>query len=114
MFESSEEIAQNKLILLYLLKSINISVTNSEMCQFALEKRIMDYFSVQSCIEELCETGLFHSYKENGFTWYEITDEGTDMLELFAQKKGSPNPPPNRVQISNLFYLFRSRRISAA
>jgi len=86
MFETSEEIAQNKLILLYLLKNINIAMTNSEICQFALEKRVMDYFSVQSCMEDLFKTQLLEKYKENELTWYRITDEGRNTLELFEEK----------------------------
>ena len=86
MFETSEEIAQNKLILLYLLDNINISMTNAEMCQFALEKQMMDYFSVQNCLEELVSSDLLDKYKENNLTWYKITDVGREMLKLFMDK----------------------------
>ncbi len=86
MFETSEEIAQNKLILLYLLKNINIAMTNSEICQFALEKRIMDYFAVQSCMEELFETSLLEKYRENDLTWYKTTEDGDRILSLFEEK----------------------------
>lgn len=86
MFETSEEIAQNKLILLYLLDKINISMTNAEMCQFALEKQMMDYFAVQNCLEELVFAKLLEKYKENNLTWYKITAEGKEMLNLFIGK----------------------------
>ena len=82
MFETSEEIAQNKLILLYLLKNINIAMTNSEICQFALEKRIMDYFAVQSCMEELFET-------RDGETT-DPDDSGDDDVEI------DPNYPRSK------------------
>ena len=47
MFDNTRALAESKLIILYLIEKIEIPLSNSEICQFALEKNLMDYFSVQ-------------------------------------------------------------------
>ena len=44
---STKKLAEHKLIILHLLQKMGISLSNSEICQFLLEKNYMDYFSVQ-------------------------------------------------------------------
>ena len=42
---STKKLAEHKLIILHLLQKMGISLSNSEICQFLLEKNYMDYFS---------------------------------------------------------------------
>ena len=86
MFESTEELAQNKLIILFLLNKLNIAVSNGEICQFAIEKDFMDYFSVQEYLSDLCDSGLLEKFKEDNTTWYRITGEGTRVLGFFVER----------------------------
>ena len=41
---STKKLAEHKLIILHLLQKMGISLSNSEICQFLLEKNYMDYF----------------------------------------------------------------------
>ena len=50
---SQKKLAENKLIILHLLQKMGIALSNSEICQFLLEKNYMDYFSVQQYLSEL-------------------------------------------------------------
>ena len=50
---STKKLAEHKLIILHLLQKMGISLSNSEICQFLLEKNYMDYFSVQQYLAEL-------------------------------------------------------------
>ena len=49
---STKKLAEHKLIILHLLQKMGISLSNSEICQFLLEKNYMDYFSVQQYLAE--------------------------------------------------------------
>ncbi len=80
------KLAENKLIILYLLKKMNISLSNNEICQFALEANIMDYFSAQQYLGELIDSEFIDAYTENGSTRYIITDEGSSALEFFQNR----------------------------
>ena len=46
--ESIRQLAEHKLIILHLLQKMGIALSNSEICQFLLEKNYMDYFPSSS------------------------------------------------------------------
>lgn len=83
MYDNTRALAENKLIILYLIEKIEIPLSNSEICQFALEKNLMDYFSVQQYLSELVESGLLEMTTENNSTRYTITSDGEDTLNYF-------------------------------
>ena len=83
MYDNTRALAENKLIILYLIEKIEIPLSNSEICQFALEKNLMDYFSVQQYLSELVESGLLEMATENNSTRYTITSDGEDTLNIF-------------------------------
>lgn len=80
------QLAENKLIILYLLKKINIPLSNNEISQFALEGNIMDYFAVQQCLTELTDCDFIEEYTENGSTRYITTPEGNSALNFFQTR----------------------------
>ena len=85
MYDNTRALAENKLIILYLIEKIEIPLSNSEICQFALEKNLMDYFSVQQYLSELVESGLLEMATENNTTRYTITSDGEDTLNYFIK-----------------------------
>ena len=85
MYDNTRALAENKLIILYLIEKIEIPLSNSEICQFALEKNLMDYFSVQQYLSELVESGLLEMATENNSTRYTITSDGEDTLNYFIK-----------------------------
>ena len=84
----SEEnkLAENKLIILYLLRKMDVSLSNTEICQFALERNIMDYFAVQQYLSELTDSEFLEAFTENGTTRYTITKEGSNALTFFQNR----------------------------
>ena len=82
----SSKLAENKLILLFLLQKIDLSLSNNEICQFALERNIMDYFNVQQYLSELAEANFLEEFSDNGTTRYHITPEGSEALEFFQNR----------------------------
>lgn len=77
------QLAENKLILLYLINKMSMPLSNSEICLFALEKDYMDYFSLQQYLGELVDSEFLEVTKENNSLMYTLTDEGLDVLSYF-------------------------------
>ena len=70
--ENTEELAQNKLLLLYIIKSSPISFTNSEIIEFVLEKNYMNFFLVQQYLIELVESKFIEIIADNSKEVYII------------------------------------------
>lgn len=81
--ENSDELAQNKLILLYIFEKIDYPITNSEITQFVLENNHMNYFLVQQYLSELVASSFIAIRTEDGNEYYNITEKGKKVLELF-------------------------------
>ena len=80
---SISRLAESKLILLYLIEKIGFPLSNSEICQFSLEKNYMDYFSVQQYLSELVEAHLLEKNKNKNHTCYTLTKQGKGMINYF-------------------------------
>ncbi len=83
---SSNKIAQDKLKLLYILKYINTPLTNIEITNFILDNDIMDYFTLQEFLGDLCDSGFVLLNSKNGNEYYSISKEGIDVLDMFGDK----------------------------
>ncbi|HHW49747.1 MAG TPA: DUF4364 family protein [Clostridiaceae bacterium] len=80
---SNKELAENKLILLYIIEKINMPVSNLQMVKLILENKFMNYFFLQQHLNELCESGMLVSELIEGKTFYNITPNGRKTLEYF-------------------------------
>lgn len=83
--ENTEELAQNKLLLLYIIKTATYSFTKEELTQFILEKEYMNYFSIQQYLVELSESGFIHIDNINEEK-ISLPEKGILALELFESK----------------------------
>ena len=83
MFDAIRQLAEHKLIILHLLQKMGIALSNSEICQFLLEKNYMDYFSVQQYLAELVDAGWLEKSREQNHTRYTLTDEGEETVNYF-------------------------------
>lgn len=86
MFEkSSQELAVNKLLILYILNKMEIPLTNTQITQIILENEVMNYFALQQFIIELLNKKLIENYddKEQNKVFYQINQNGIKALELF-------------------------------
>ncbi len=83
--ENTEELAQNKLLLLYLISKSDYKLTKKTITEFMLEKDYMNYFLVQQYLSELVESGFIRVTKlEKEF--YSITDKGNIALSYFKDR----------------------------
>ena len=84
---STKKLAENKLIILHLLQKMGISLSNSEICQFLLEKNYMDYFSIQQYLSELETAGWLEKTQEQNHTRYTLTDDGEEVMNYFIKER---------------------------
>ena len=75
-----------KLIILYLLDKVNFPMSNAQLSEFILEKEYTDYFTVQTALSELSETGFLRVKTVRNTSLYRITEEGRKTLSYFIQK----------------------------
>jgi len=80
---SNTELAKNKLILLYLINSIDMPVSNLTITKLILENKFMNYFLLQQFLNELCDSNFLSSELIDGKTFYTITPGGRQALEYF-------------------------------
>ena len=82
---SSEDIAINKLVLLYIIKNSPDEYTNTSLTEFLLEKTYMNYFLIQQYLSELIEKELLELTKDED-KFYVILAKGEETLEYFQNK----------------------------
>lgn len=80
---SNRELAQNKLILLYIIDRINTPISNLQIVKLILENKFMNYFLIQQYLNDLCDSNLLISQIIEGKTYYSITKSGAKTLEYF-------------------------------
>lgn len=86
MYESSSELAENKLLMLYILKSIKDPISNTQFTEIILENNFINYFTLQQYLCEL-ESSDFVVYKKiNDKQLLYLTKKGDTVLSLFKDR----------------------------
>lgn len=86
MFNDILELAENKLLLLYIFCKINMPISNSSITQIVLENNLINYFSLQQFLSELIDSSLINDNKKNNQHMLSITPKGRDALEFFNSR----------------------------
>ena len=64
----NETLAENKVLILYILNKIDKPVSNDELLQLVLSIEDMNYFYFQQFLLDLLENKYIETYKENNFS----------------------------------------------
>ncbi|NLL82564.1 MAG: DUF4364 family protein [Tissierellia bacterium] len=83
---NTEDIAQNKLLILYILSVLQNKITNAELTELILDKGYMNYFALQQYIRELIESELIESVIDEELEKYGICEKGVVTLKLLENK----------------------------
>ncbi|MDF2880962.1 MAG: hypothetical protein K0R54_1519 [Clostridiaceae bacterium] len=86
MFEDTLELAENKLLLLYIFSKMKFSVSNNQITQIILENNFINYFTLQQYMTELVATNFIATLEEDNKHKYIITDKGKKVLSLFEDR----------------------------
>ncbi|SDK17668.1 DUF4364 family protein [Natronincola ferrireducens] len=93
-----QQLAEKKLLLLYILNEIEGALTNSQITQFVLENDMMNYFMLQQFLAELKESGFVHEGEGGHIQLFSITEKGRNTLNYFINRI----PQHQKLEINNL------------
>lgn len=86
MYESSSELAENKLLMLYVLKSIKDPISNTQLTEIILENSFINYFTFQQYLSELDESKFVEYHEANDKKLLILTEKGDNVLSLFKDR----------------------------
>ncbi len=81
---SNKELAENKLILLYIIDKVNIPISNLQITKIILENKFMNYFMLQQLLNELCSSNYLLYKNIDNKAFYTITPSGKQTLSYFT------------------------------
>lgn len=84
--ENTKELAQHKLLILYILDTVDIPMNNAEITQFVLENNYMNYFIAQQYISELVSSKFIEYSTKDGNEFYHLSQAGKDTLTYFNDR----------------------------
>lgn len=84
--ENTEELAQSKLLLLFIINKSNTPLSNEELTEYILEKNYMNYFLIQQYLSELVESNFIKYQKEENKKVYKMLDKGKVTLSYFQDR----------------------------
>jgi predicted transcriptional regulator len=86
MLEYNQELAENKLLLLYIFDKIQLPVSNALITEIVLENNLLNYFYLQQYLSELVSSGFLKLDKEEKKQLYSISAKGKSVLEYFESR----------------------------
>ena len=78
----NETLAENKVLILYILNKIGKSITNDNLYKLTLAIQEMNYFYFQQFLLDLLENKYIVNYEKDEESVYEITPYGREILVL--------------------------------
>ena len=78
----NETLAENKVLILYILNSVKEALTNNNLYKIVLTVIDMNYFYFQQFLLDLIKNDYVMQYQSEDITIYQITDKGKQTLEL--------------------------------
>lgn len=79
----SESSTLYKLIILYMLRKVNFTMTNTQLSDFILEHGYTSYFHLQEALSEMIESNLLETETIRNTTYYHMTEEGQNTINYF-------------------------------
>ncbi len=77
-----QTLAENKLLILYILSKVGKSITHKELLELVISISEMNYFYFQQFLLDLIEDKYIFKYEKNNEEIYELTTEGKEALRL--------------------------------
>ena len=86
MYENSAELAENKLLVLYVMESLKQPITNTQLTEIILENNFINYFTLQQYISELISSDFLRYETVNDKNLINITEKGASTLSFFTDR----------------------------
>jgi predicted transcriptional regulator len=86
MFGDTMELAENKLLLLYIFEKIKLPISNSQITQIILENNFINYFTLHQYISELVASNFLEQKSSETKPRLVITENGSKVLTMFKER----------------------------
>ena len=86
MFGDTSDLAENKLLLLYIFHKIKLPISNIQITQIILENNFINYFTLHQYISELVSSGFVEYTAEESKHRLVITEMGSKVLSMFDKR----------------------------
>lgn len=86
LIENTEDLAQNKLLLLYIIDMSPNAFSKDELSEFVLEKNYMNYFLIQQYLSELLDSKFIELREIDNKKVYTIMESGEVALSYFNDR----------------------------
>lgn len=86
MYDSTLELAENKLLLLYIIKSIKYPISNTQLTDIVLENSFINYFMLQQYISELISSEFLKYEEKDSKEVLILTIKGDRVLYFFKDR----------------------------
>ncbi|MCT4633984.1 MAG: DUF4364 family protein [Firmicutes bacterium] len=83
---NTDQQVREKMMILYIIKTFEFPMTNSQLTDFILEIELMNYFNLQQFSTELVESKMLEYSESDDTYYYLITEQGISTLELFLDR----------------------------
>lgn len=84
--ENTEELAQSKLLLLYIIDKSETPLTNAQITEFVLENNYMNYFLIQQFLSELVASQFIENSRNGNKEIYTLLEKGKITLDYFIDR----------------------------
>ena len=82
MTKTDEKLADNKLLILYILQKVNHPVSYKELLELVISISDMNYFDFHQFLQDLLEDKFILKHYQNNDEIIELTEEGRNALDL--------------------------------
>ena len=82
MIDSNENLANDKLLILYILQKVNKPINYKELLELVISISEMNYFNFRQILLELVNDKFILKYEQNNEEIIELTKEGQNALDL--------------------------------
>lgn len=86
MFGDSMDLAENKLLLLYIFEKIKLPISNTQITQIVLENNLINYFTLHQYISELISSKFIEYKPGENKSRLGLSDKGSKVLSMFIQR----------------------------
>ena len=114
MFENTLELAESKLLLLYILNKVKFPVSNNQLTQIILENNLINYFTLQQYIVDMVSSNLLKYTDEETKSRIILTEKGIRVLSFFENRISEEKMNIITAYLStNMEYIKREVTVSA-
>lgn len=86
MLNNIIELADNKLLILYIVKKLKHPCTNTYITDIILSNNFLNYFLLQEYLNDLVENNYLLIINSKDETLYKLTPSGRKILEMFQNR----------------------------